>query len=479
MTTLAQLANDYWQTTLSDSDKLRTQIQGLAKDNNINLSDLYSLFSSTANFTGSGRQGSGLQSLDDIWFDPNSGYAALGGRDQLSNSITSTSSRDGGWNFYDPYAPVGLGMDEPAPWSDNGNLPDNDPRGTWNPEMQAFIPRDSGGLVKYDQLSPQLQQQLRTSGLFPNIDESSLKGNRDLPSQFSLDQTGSIMEQYLNLEKQRIGNTGKPESNSWLMNSGIGTLFSGLGSALGIPFLNLAGNITNTGQAIENEQWGSALMGGLGAYNTSAGIVNNANFSNVNPEAMGSPVYETFNPSQYVAQDVLGIENPTLGQYVGNAAVDSGVAALNGSDVGDALRNSLINTTVTNVGQELGLPSMVSGMLGSGLSYLYNQPQGSSASSVPASTTPPSTTTPPATTTPTPFTPPAGTAAPPPYSLTNPTTIPSYTNPFANVPSPYTQSSFGQPLMANYEEGADDESDTNNPYNTFVNYSGSGQNIYG
>lgn len=471
MTTLAQLANDYWKNTLSDQTALQTQIQGLAKDNNINLSDLYSMFSSTANFTGSGRQGSGMQNLEDLYFDKSGNVLVKPQAGQLDpnllgtegyappsyitgDTITGTSKQDSGWDFYNPIA------EAQAALGDNGG---------WVQPSNDFL--------QYSQLSPEMQQKIQTSGLFPNIDESSLTGNRDLPSQFSLNQTGSIMDQYLNLEKQRIGNTGMPESDEWLMNGGIGTLFSGLGSALGIPFLNLAGNITNTGQAIENEQWGSALMGGLGAYNTSAGIANNTAMS-VGPQQPENLI-DTFNPSQYVAQDVLGIENPTLGQYVGNAAVDSGVAALNGSDVGDALRNSLINTTVTNVGQELGLPSMVSGMLGSGLSYLYNQPQGSSASSVPASTTPPSTTTPPATTTPTPFTPPAGTTVPPPYSLTNPTSVPTYTNPFANVPSPYTQSSFGQPLMANYEDGADDESDTNNPYNTFVNYSGSGQNVYG
>jgi hypothetical protein len=63
-----------------------------------------------------------------------------------------------------------------------------------------------------------------------------------------------------------------------------------------------------------------------------------------------------------------------------------------------------------------------------------------------------------------------------PYQVFNPSQ-PTYTNPFAGVQNPYLGSTYGD-IPYNESLDATDLSDTNNPYNTALNYNGYSNNPY-
>ena len=443
--TLNDLAIAGYTNQFSDPQAAYQRALALAKDGKISIEDLNNTFKSTQAYTQSGSQGSGRTGLNDLYFNKDGTIASEANSIYDNNWASENAAEIEAAKLKDNYLSYSeLSQDQLNNLVSGGLYTPTDSR-------QQFVSTDAKDAKNYG---------------YSDVDLSSGYINQN--------DLAKILSGSVNRQSELIRNTGQKASDGWLLGDGLGTLFSAAGSMLGVPFLSLAGNVVNTGRAAANGDIGSALMGGIGMYNTAGSIANSAATA-YGPAPADTRFYDSFNPSQYIAQDVLGIENNTLGEYVGNAARDSAVAVLDGNNVGDALRQSLINTTGSNIGSALGLPSWVSSMAVGGLPYLFNDSNGGNNTT----TTPPGQTTTPTPTTNTqqPFNPPAGLAASP-YTITNPTGVPTYTNPFEGVASPYTNN-YSQPLTAQYEEDVDDESDTENPYTTAVNYGGSGQGVYG
>lgn len=440
MTTLSDLANQYWQSKLSN-ENLNTQLSQLAQDGSITGSELNSLFNTVQNYTGSGRQAAGLSDLESMWFDNNGNVLVnpqtYGQEGYITgDSITTTSNRDAGWSFYDPFSNMG----------DNNVLQALYEAGKYQPD----------GIRSYNQLTDEERNKLFTQGLFPNISNIDFADNQESLTQNTFD---SYMQQQIAKQQEYIRNTGQQESEGWLLNQGLGTLFNVAGSALGVPFLNLAGNIVNTGQSVENGNLGSALLSGLNVYNNAGSMSDNIT---------GTDNYTKIDPSRYL-QQALGVNDSFWGNYIGNAGVSGGVAALNGSDIGEAIRNSLVQTGLGDLGSYLGLNDSTMNLIQYGLPYLFNRGSNlqNSITGITNNTSNTNTDTNINTYNPIDTNP---------YSLTNPQSL-SYTNPFASVPAPTYGTTSGSTV--GYDTGVTDESDTENPYNTAVNYMGSTRNTYG
>ena len=444
---LSQLAGNYLS-GLSSNTELRNSLESLFNNSSsVSAQDLDPLLQSYWNYTGSGRQGSGTSLLSELLFNNDGNVMLNPNLQQYRDNIDQT------------YTPNDL-ADQLAPIS--GDLIKNR---TSTDAGFSFLKENDGSYKSWDQLTPEQQHRIYNTGLFPNINLNT----NCLESNLSQSNITSSLNNWLQTQAQGLGNTSQRESEGYLLNQGLPTLLQGIGALSQVPFFSLAGQAVNTANSLSNGNIGSALFNGIDMYNLAGNMANTANFNNVNPSAMGNEVYTQFNPSQFISRDLLGISNPTIGNYVGNAGVAGIRAGLDGGDIGEAVSNSLLRTGVGDIARSLGLNETMTGIVQQGLSYLYNRPTQTTASGTQNQQPTQPVSQQPQLQAPSP---------PQQYTLTNPLSIPTYSNPFAGVPSPYTPS-YGQPMLADYTEDVDDESDTNNPYNTMVNYNGRGQNTYG
>lgn len=450
----------------------------------ISISDINNALHTVQDWTGSGRQGAGRFSLQDMLYDSSG--------NPLMYQSTPTSSEEGGFSgstyTFSPSASLqDLFSGDTMPWATTS--------------MQEYL--TPGQYRTWQDLDPAQQQALANQGIF-NMDDSRAQfiltdqndpqwnqyfsGIDTTGGNIRVDQLEQALRGGLSRQFDALGNTSQTPTEGWLFENPqvmlqmLGYAIPGLGQVLGASnmqaltqagnVLNLGSNVLNLGNALANENWTQAALGGFGLYNNAANLANSANFGNTNPTAMGSPYYQQYTPGSVVG----GLTGNTMPEWVNSAVGNAGVAALTGGDPLYYAGQSLVGSAGDALLEQLGIQpgDMLYSLGQAGLNYLYGNAYnnwqnsgggGSGGGGTGGGTTPPGTgggggggTTP----TPLPGWEPMN---PPSFNYPQP---PSYNpSPYGQIPGGGAGSGYGSTASYGTGEtyGGDSAQDPGNPYN--------------
>lgn len=317
---LTDYAQQYFKNTFGDKDAVLDDLRSRAVDGYLNIDDINSMYHTVQDWTGSGSQGYGRKDLQELYYDENGNpILTYRDKDKLQNLFR---------NGADDYSSA-------TGFVTGDKLGDISIRG-FGEDLNYYQPTEGGmtyeGARSYKDLTPEEIQRLQSEGLFDSSDpraqfittdpshSKKYYGDLDLSSgKISVDDLERVVGGSLRRQYDAMGNTAQKEAG------GIGdfmpTIMSLAGSALGIPALSLFGKVGSVGQSLASGNYAGALMGGLGAYNTAAGIGN---------AAAGANMYSQFNPAGYIGRQ-LGL-NGNYANAAGGAIMGGGLGALTGQD---------------------------------------------------------------------------------------------------------------------------------------------------
>ncbi len=245
--------------------------------------DLNSMMNSVVQYTGSGRQGAGMKDLSSLYFDKNGNVLVDTITDRQSgDSFTNTINNTGGARFWNP------------PSESNGWLLDQETgklfqeSGQDNGSRQWYDPNENKDLLTWETLSNEQKQKILDNGLFENIKnvDAFTRTDKEWKAQgvdpnflndhiITRQELKSILPAAMNLNNQELSNVDRAPSNGWLGRNMTSAL-APIGMLTGVPFLSIAGNVANTGQALKNGNVLGALTSAISAYNGAAGMASAA-----------------------------------------------------------------------------------------------------------------------------------------------------------------------------------------------------------